>query len=326
MLCIYYPSNDPYFNLATEEYLLKEFTDDLFTLWRNEPSIIVGKHQNALAEINIDFVKENNIKVVRRLSGGGTVFHDLGNLNFTFIMNGIANQLVDFHKYTLPILDVLRKLGVHAKFEGRNDLTIDGKKFSGNAEHVHKNRILHHGTLLFSSVMTDLSAALNVDPSKFNDKAVKSVRSRVTNISDHLPKPIDIMTFKNLVMDHIMEMYPDAKPYELSDKDLKNIEALKAQKYVTWDWNFGYSPKYNLQRFVKTAGGKIEFDLDVHNGMIQNIKFFGDFFNTKDTEEVEELLLGCKHEEEAIKVRLSGINIGDYFTRVELSEFIQGLF
>lgn len=326
MLCIFYPGNDAYFNLATEEYLLKEFHDDLFTLWRNEPSIIVGKHQNALAEINIDFVKSNNIKVVRRLSGGGTVFHDLGNLNFTFIMNGVSNQLVDFHKYTVPILDVLKKLGVHAKFEGRNDLTIDGKKFSGNAEHVFKNRILHHGTLLFSSVMTDLSAALNVDPMKFQDKAVKSVRSRVTNISEHLPEPIDILVFKDLVMHHIMEMYPDAQPYELSEVDLQKIQRLKETKYATWEWNFGYSPKYNLQRFVKTGGGKIEFDLNVQNGIIENIKFFGDFFNTRETEELEAMLLGCKHEEESIRERLSGINIGDYFTRVEMDEFINGLF
>jgi lipoate-protein ligase A len=326
MLCIYYPFQDPYFNLATEEYLLKEFTDDLFTLWRNEPSIIVGKHQNALAEINIDFVQQNHIKVVRRLSGGGTVFHDLGNLNFTFIMNGISNQLVDFHKYTLPIIEVLRKLGIDARFEGRNDLTIEGKKFSGNAEHVFKSRILHHGTLLFSSVMTDLSAALNVDPLKFKDKAVKSVQSRVTNISDHLKDPIDILTFKNLIMEHIMEMYPDAVSYELTPDDLAKITTLKETKYSTWDWNFGYSPKYNLQRFVKTAGGKIEFDLDVENGIIQNIKFFGDFFNTKDTEDIEVLLTGCKHEVQAIKERLSNVSIGDYFTRVGLDEFIQGLF
>ena len=326
MLCIFYPSNDPYFNLATEEYLLKEFKEDLFSLWRNANSIIVGKHQNALAEINLDFVKQNQIKVVRRLSGGGTVFHDLGNLNFTFIMNGESNQLVDFHKYTVPIIDVLRKLGVDARFEGRNDLTIDGKKFSGNAEHVYRNRILHHGTLLFSSVMTDISAALNVDPMKFSDKAVKSVRSRVTNISEHLETPIDIMEFKDLVMAHIMEMYPDAVSYEFSAYDLEQIQLLCDEKYRTWDWNFGYSPKYNLQRFIKTVGGKIEFDIDVEGGVIRNLKIFGDFFNTKDTSEVEEILRGCIHEEGAVKEKLKNIDIGEYFTRVSQDEFVSGLF
>ncbi len=326
MLCIFYPFTDPYLNLATEEYLLKEFKEDIFSLWQNSPSIIVGKHQNALAEINIDFVKENNLKVVRRLSGGGTVFHDLGNLNFTFLMNGKSDQLVDFHKYTVPILEVLLKLGIDAKFEGRNDLTIAGKKFSGNAEHVYRNRILHHGTLLFSSVMTDLSAALNVDPLKFQDKAVKSVRSRVTNISDHLLQPINLFDFKDMLMKHVMQMYPEAELYELTDIDKLNISNLAETKYSTWEWNFGYSPKYNLQRFIKTEGGKIEFDLDVENGIIKDIKIFGDFFNTKDVSEVELLLKGCKHSPDAVKERLLGVNIGDYFTRIGAEEFVNGMF
>ena len=326
MLCIFYPFTDPYLNLATEEYLLKEFKEDIFSLWQNSPSIIVGKHQNALAEINIDFVKENNLKVVRRLSGGGTVFHDLGNLNFTFLMNGKSDQLVDFHKYTVPILEVLLKLGIDAKFEGRNDLTIAGKKFSGNAEHVYRNRILHHGTLLFSSVLTDLSAALNVDPLKFQDKAVKSVRSRVTNISDHLLQPINLFDFKDMLMKHVMQMYPEAELYELTDIDKLNISNLAETKYSTWEWNFGYSPKYNLQRFIKTEGGKIEFDLDVENGIIKDIKIFGDFFNTKDVSEVELLLKGCKHSPDAVKERLLGVNIGDYFTRIGAEEFVNGMF
>jgi len=186
MLIINDLRTDPYFNLAAEEYALKNFKADCFMLWRNEPSIIVGKHQNTLAEINLDYVKKRNIKVGRRLSGGGAVFHDLGNLNFTFISTGAQeNRLVDFRRFTMPILEVLQNLGIEAVFEGRNDLTIHGRKFSGNAEHVWKNRILHHGTLLFSSVLTDLSEALKVDPLKFRDKAVKSIRSRVTNISKH---------------------------------------------------------------------------------------------------------------------------------------------
>jgi lipoate-protein ligase A len=326
MLCIYYPFTDPYLNLATEEYLLKNFKEEFFTLWRNDNAVIVGKHQNSLAEINIDYIRTNNIKVVRRLSGGGTVFHDLGNLNFTFIMNGQSNQLVDFHKYTLPILDVLLKLDIDAKFEGRNDLTIEGKKFSGNAEHVDKNRILHHGTLLFASEMADLTGALNVDPMKFTDKAVKSVRSRVTNISEHLKAPLSILEFKDLIMQHIMEMYPDAVMYEFSEEDIAAIRKLADEKYSTWEWNFGYSPKYNLQKFIKTEGGKIEFDLDVDSGIIRNIKIFGDFFNTRDTAEIEDLLKGCRHDKDAVSDCLRDIQIGEYFTRVSVEEFITGLF
>jgi lipoate-protein ligase A len=196
-------NTDPYFNLATEEFVLKNWDEDSFMLWRNAPSIIVGKHQNTLAEINVEYVKHNNIPVVRRLSGGGAVFHDLGNLNFTFIQNGKAERLIDFRKYTEPILEVLEKMGVAAKFEGRNDLTIGGRKFSGNAEHIWKTKILHHGTLLFSSHMSDLTQALNVDPLKFQDKAVKSVHSRVTNISEHLSEPMDVMYFASMIEGHI---------------------------------------------------------------------------------------------------------------------------
>ncbi len=175
MRCIKNPETNPYFNLAAEEYVLKNFNDDCFMLWRNRPSIIVGKHQNTLSEININHVKENNIDVVRRLSGGGAVFHDLGNLNFTFIKNvNNESNLVDFKKYTQPIIDVLKHLGVDAKFEGRNDIMINGRKVSGNAEHVFKRRVLHHGTLLFSSVMADLSKVLKVNPLKYQDKGVKS--------------------------------------------------------------------------------------------------------------------------------------------------------
>ena len=190
MLYIYNKNTNPYFNLAAEEYVLKEFQEECFMLWRNEPSIIVGKNQNTLAEINLDYVRQHKIPVVRRLSGGGAVFHDLGNLNFTFIVNEDVSSFSDFKRFTQPIIDVLRKLSVNAEFSGRNDITIDGKKISGNAQYYYKNRILHHGTLLFSSSITDLSAALKVRPVKFEDKGVKSVSKRVTNISEHLKEPL----------------------------------------------------------------------------------------------------------------------------------------
>jgi len=176
MLIVNRPHTDPWFNIAAEEYFLKNFQEDIFMLWQNEASIIVGKHQNTLAEINYPYVKENGIPVIRRISGGGTVFHDLGNLNFTFIQNGEKGKLVDFRKFTDPILAVLNKMGVPAVFEGKNDLRVDGLKISGNAEHVFKNRVLHHGTLLFSSVLNDLGKALKVKTDRFTDKAVKSIR------------------------------------------------------------------------------------------------------------------------------------------------------
>jgi len=326
MLCIIRHETDPYFNLAAEEYVLKNFSRDCFMLWRNEPSIIVGKHQNTLAEINANFVKENHIKVVRRLSGGGAVFHDLGNLNFTFIASGEHHQLVDFRKFTLPILEVMQKLGIEAKFEGRNDLTIEGRKFSGNAEHVYKNRVLHHGTLLFSAQITDLSNALNVDPTKFQDKAVKSVRSRVTNISEHLKSPLTVLEFRDLILQHVMESTPGAESYSFTDEDISAIRKLKNEKYITWDWNFGYSPKYNFRKTVKTNGGKLEVTLEVVNGVIANARFFGDYFNKLNPEDIENALTGVVHSESEIKNRLKDFEIGDYFLNVTNDELITALF
>ncbi len=327
MLIIRRHNTDPYFNLATEEYVLKEIRDDSFMLWRNAPAIIVGKHQNTLAEINVDYVKQHNIKVVRRLSGGGAVFHDLGNLCFTFTQKGENDKLIDFRRYTEPILEVLIKMGINAKFEGRNDLTIDGRKFSGNAEHIWKNKVLHHGTLLFSSHMPNLSEALNADPLKFKDKAVKSIRSRVTNISEHLKDPMDVLEFSSLIETHIMGKNPDAVLYELTDEDHRKINELVQSKYSTWEWNFGYSPKYNFRKILRTENsGTIEFDLDVREGIIMQIRIYGDYFNLYDTEDIEKALTGVPHNQDAIRKALESYKIGDYFNNLTMDEFLEGLF
>lgn len=326
MLCITHPNTDPWFNLAAEEYMLKHFSDDVFMLWRNANAIIVGKHQNTLAEINFDYVKEKNIKVVRRLSGGGAVFHDLGNLNFTFIRNGQDENLVDFRRFTLPILEVLQKLSVEARFEGRNDLTIEGKKFSGNAEHVYKNRVLHHGTLLFSSHMPDLGMALKINPLKYRDKAVKSVRSRVTNISDHLPHKMDVIQFRDMIMDHIASGHGNVRHYEYTGEDIRAIQELVDKKYSTWEWNFGYSPKYDLSKSIKSNGGFVELHMNVSQGIIKEIRIYGDFFNKRDISEVETLLRDTPHRETDILEKLRSIPFGEYFHNISAEEFAGGLF
>jgi len=326
MLCIRSKTSDPAFNIATEEYLLKHMDEDCFYLYINSPCIIVGKHQNSLAEINIDHVKQNDIKVIRRLSGGGAVFHDPGNLNFTFIKKEEHSKTVDFKKYTQPILDVLQALGVDAKFEGRNDLSIAGKKFSGNAKHFYKGKILQHGTLLFSSKLPDLSAALKVNPLKFQDKSVKSVRSRVTNISEHLPYQISLKEFEDRIITHVRNMYKDSISYELSKKDIAGIDKLVKDKYASWDWNFGTSPQYNFQKGIKTPGGHIEINLEVNKGKILKAKIFGDFFNIKNISELEDHLIGLPHNIDHIRQELEKLGLENYISNVSADDFLEALF
>jgi len=328
MLCINDHRTDPYFNLAAEEYMLKNCTDDCFMLWRNEPSVIVGRHQNTLAEINIDYVKQNKIKVVRRLSGGGAVFHDLGNINFTFIENTKASQPINFQKYLQPVIAVLHSLEIDARFEGRNDLVIDGRKFSGNAEHVYRGRILHHGTLLFASDLTGLSDALQVNPAKFTDKAVKSVRSRVTNINSHLKEPLSPEAFRNMLLAYMIDNYPDSKLYNYTDEDIVSINKLRDEKYATWDWNYGHSPAYNMANSLRTSGGHIEVHLDVQNGIIRHIRIFGDFFHINEITELEQLITGTPHNETGIRQKLEQIPIFDYLVNVttdELAKVLAGI-
>ena len=335
MLYISHPCTDPYWNLAAEEYLLKEFQQPIFRLWRNQNAIIVGRYQNTLAEVDINYVKENSIKVVRRLTGGGAVFHDLGNLNFTLIEARIPGEDASamFRRFTQPIIEALNNIGIKAYLEGRNDLLIDGRKFSGNAVCIHNNRILQHGTLLFNASMGNLAAALKSRPEKFIGKAVQSNRSRVTNISEHLPDefpadvtPVtDIASFWSYLEQYICSRHPEIKPYTLTEADIKAIDILCQEKYSQESWNFGSSPAYSFSKTAKLTGGIVELFMTVSKGTITELKIMGDYFFTLPTEEFCQKLIGTPHTIEAISNVLEGIPTASYFNNISVEELV-GMF
>ena len=323
MLLINSLSQNAYFNIASEEYLLHRFpTEDLFLLYVNAPSIIVGKFQNTLAEINLDYVEEKGIKVVRRMSGGGAVYHDLGNLNFSFHTLLGQNDFGDFSFFTKPVLNMLNTLGVPAELKGRNDLLVEGKKFSGNAKLARHGKMIQHGTILLNSEMEVLGEALKVNPLKFIDKATKSNRGRVTNLIDYLPKETTTETLKELLTAEIIKNNPEAKRYQLSLEDLAGIEQLMEEKYETWDWNFGFSPQYNFKKAIKIPAGFIEVHLDVVHGIIEKAKIFGDFFASMPIEDLEVQLIGKKHQTTDLENLFTSIDLTLFFGKVTAEEIL----
>ncbi len=294
MICIHLKNQDPYFCLAAEEYLLKNFKEDIFLLWQSENTVVVGKHQNALGEINYPFVRENKITVARRISGGGTVFHDQGNVNFSFIKNVNSPAEVNFKIFTQPIIDALAKLGVEAGSSGRNDMLIDGKKISGNAEHVYKNRVLHHGTLLFNSDLKNLGQAIKVIPGKYIGKAIQSNRSEVCNISPFLKSAMNTNQFLKFLLEHQLEKEGNSV-YELTDDDLIQIEKLVNDKFSTWEWNYGYSPKYTFKNTMEIGGKKLDVELHVKKGLIESCQIEGDYFSSGENKAVENQLHNKRH-------------------------------
>jgi len=301
MVFIQNDNTEPCYNLALEEYILKNTEINCFILWQNRASVIAGKHQNIYKEINYRYIRQNHIALVRRISGGGAVYHDLGNLNFSFILDGSTGQLVDFKKYTQPIIDALKSLSITAYFGGHNSLLVDGLKISGNAEHVYKNRVLHHGTLLFSTDLDALENALASESDIYTDKAVKSVRAAVANISDFIQQPIEICEFKDMMNAELSKHF-GAHLHILNRNDLQAIEQLMRTRYQTWEWNFGYSPHYTIRKSLQNIALTVE--TSVKGGIIENIKFENTGFSPDTFNYVAKLLTGSRHHYEELLSRL----------------------
>ena len=316
-------TTDPAFNLAVEEYVFDYLPKDRMyvMLWQNDNAIIIGKNQNTLAEINESYVKEHGIRVVRRLSGGGAVYHDMGNLNFTVIADAQGENL-DFGRFCALVVKALQRVGVHAEINGRNDMTIDGKKFSGNAQYLRQGRVMHHGTILFDSNPTVLANALQVDQAKIQAKGVKSVRSRVTNVRPCLPVDMTLPQFRQILLDTILEDEPGSE-YVLSEKDLEIIAKLKADRYDTWQWNYGHSPECTLRKKGRVEGcGTVEAFITLREGVISQILFRGDFFGIHDPEQLAELLIGCRPDRASLEEKLTGTDVSRYFMGLTVSDLV----
>ena len=307
-------TTDPAFNLAVEEYVFDYLPKDRMyvMLWQNDNAIIIGKNQNTLAEINESYVKEQGIRVVRRLSGGGAVYHDMGNLNFTVIADA-QGETLDFGRFCALVVKALQRVGVHAEINGRNDMTIDGKKFSGNAQYLRHGRVMHHGTILFDSNASVLANALQVDEAKIQAKGVKSVRSRVTNVRPCLPVDMTLPQFRQVLLDTILEEEP-GEEYVLTEKDLAIVENLKASRYDTWEWNYGHSPECTLHKKGRVEGcGTVEAFITLRDGKISQLVFKGDFFGIQEPEQLAQLLIGCRPDRTSLEEKLASIDVSRYF-------------
>jgi len=322
-------SKDPTFNLALEEYVLKELdVDDYFILlWQNANSVIIGRNQNTYEEINQELVDKHDVNVVRRITGGGAVYHDLGNLNFSFITRSLKDSLNNYKKFTDPVIEVLNNLGVPAEFQGRNDIVVEGKKISGNAQAWYKNKMLHHGTILFDADLAFVASILNVKADKIQSKGIKSNRARVTNIKPFLSKNIKIQEFKL----HLLQALTESEDlysiqYNLTNTDLKRINDIREKKYQKWEWNYGESPKSQIYKEKRFDGGNLQLYFDIVDGKIRNLKIYGDFLDFGDVSILANKLENVPYQMNNCKKELSSIEFDNLINNISLDDFISCLF
>jgi lipoate-protein ligase A len=319
---------DPRINLAIEEYALKhlDIDESYLLFYINQPSIIIGKNQNTIEEINSDYVEENDIIVVRRLSGGGAVYHDLGNLNYSFITKDDGESFHNYKKFTEPVVEALKELGVNAELSGRNDLVVGERKISGNAQFATKGRMFSHGTLMLSSEIENVVSALKVKEDKIKSKGIKSIRSRVANISEFLSEPLTMEEFRKKLLEHIFGGTENVQEYQWTDEDWEKIMEISKERYQQWDWNYGKSPKFNIQHSHRYPVGQIDIRLEVAKGKIEECKIYGDFFGVGDVEDIEKRLIGVRFSKAELGQALKDVNVSHYFGNITTEDFVNLLY
>ncbi len=316
---------DPHVNLAIEEYCIRHLPggEDYLLFYINAPSIIIGRNQNTLEEIHQAYIDEHGIHVVRRISGGGAVYHDHGNLNFSFLTDFSKDKLNNFKQFAAPIIEVLNAMGVPAEMKGRNDIVVGDKKISGNAQFSSTKRMFNHGTLLLDCDLSQVTQALDVKMTKIKSKGHKSARARVANIAEFLETPLSTEAFKEKIL---ASLFPDGierKTYRLTAEDWDSINMLVEEKYRQWDWNYGHSPDFDIQHTRHFAAGIIDFRLKVkRGGAIENVKIYGDFFGQRPVSEIEDALVGVRYDKRAIEGALEGIDLYPYVGEVDRAEFL----
>lgn len=314
-------------NLALEEHVLRNRmgTDDYLLFYINAPSIIIGRNQNTIEEVNPRVVASRGITVVRRISGGGAVYHDLGNLNFSFMTPSVHGRFNRYESFTRPVVDVLHDLGVPAELGGRNDILAGGRKISGNAQFARPDRMFSHGTLLFDSNLDDVTAALVPKAGKIESKGVKSIRSRVVNISEFLADPITITELRERIIEKIFGTRDRSRvpTLELTDADWTEVHALVDRKYGSWDWNYGENPRCNVQRSHRFPAGEIDVRVNVEAGRVASVRIFGDFMGREDVMELEALMTGIPYDFDSISAALAGVDLDDYFGDVPVTAALE---
>lgn len=322
MLFVNNIQTDPHLNLALEEYLLRHTNTDqpLLLFYINQPAVIIGRNQNTLEEIDPDFIKANGIHVVRRLSGGGAVFHDLGNLNFSFITPS-RQDLHNFAKFTEPVVAVLRQLGVAAELRGKSDIFAEGRKISGNAQYVTQQRMFSHGTLLFDTDIATMLKSLNPRQAVIESRAVQSVRNFVVNIRELLADDMDILAFRQTLLDGIFGGGAVAT-YELDAAAWAGVEKLAAERYRTWEWNYGRSPQFNVRHEKDLPGGKVDVRFQVENGRILSCKIYGNFSGRQPIAELEARLTGLRYDRDSLIDTLTQIELNQYLGDVDTAVFL----